>query len=57
VLVSVFRSVARRRLVKSGNHSACAKVNCKLCKSVIALYSSVIKRTCNQGANESSRPN
>jgi hypothetical protein len=38
VLVSVLRSVARRRLVKTENPSACATVNCKLCKSAIALY-------------------
>jgi hypothetical protein len=37
-LVSVLRSVARRRLVKTENPSAGATVNCKLCKSAIALY-------------------
>jgi hypothetical protein len=45
----VLRSVARRRLVKAGNPSACAEVNWKLCKSAIALYClylSVIKREC-----------
>jgi hypothetical protein len=36
-VVSVLRSVARRRLVESDNTSACAMVNCKLCKSAIAL--------------------
>jgi hypothetical protein len=37
LLVSVLRSVARRRLVKTENPSACVMVNCKLCKSVMAL--------------------
>jgi hypothetical protein len=37
-LVSVLRSVARRRLMETENPSACATVNCKLCKSAIALY-------------------
>jgi hypothetical protein len=37
-LVSVLRSVARRRLVKTDNLSACAAVNSKLCKSDIAPY-------------------
>jgi hypothetical protein len=44
VLVSVLRSVARRQLVETENPSACAMVECKMCKSVIALYLSVIKR-------------
>jgi hypothetical protein len=43
--------------VKLENPSACATVNCKLCKSAIALYLSVIKRTSNQGANKSNHPN
>jgi hypothetical protein len=34
--------------VKMDNLSACAMVNWKVCKSAIALYLSVIKRTCNQ---------
>jgi hypothetical protein len=38
VLVCVLRSVARRRLVETANPSACARVNCKLCKSAISLY-------------------
>jgi hypothetical protein len=37
--------------------SACVTVNYKLCKSTIALYLNVIKRTCNQGANKSNHPN
>jgi hypothetical protein len=53
----VLRSVARRRLVKTENPSACATVNWKLCKSVIELYLSIIKRTCNQGANKCNHPN
>jgi hypothetical protein len=39
--------------VKTENPSTCATVNCKLCKSAIALYLSVMKITCNQGANKS----
>jgi hypothetical protein len=49
VLVSVLRSVARRRLVKTEKPSACATVECKACKSVVALYClhlSVIKGEC-----------
>jgi hypothetical protein len=46
-LVSVLRSVARRRLVKTENRSACATVNWKMCKSAIALYLSVTKRIYN----------
>jgi hypothetical protein len=42
--------------VKTENPSACATGNCKVCKSAIALYLSVIKRTCNQGANKSNHP-
>jgi hypothetical protein len=38
VVVSVLRSVARRRLVETENPSACATVNWKVCNSVIALY-------------------
>jgi hypothetical protein len=53
VLISVLRSIARRLLVKTENPSACATLNWKVCKSAIALYLSVIKRTCNQGANKS----
>jgi hypothetical protein len=33
-----FNSVTRRQLVKTENPSACVTVNCKLCKSAIALY-------------------
>jgi hypothetical protein len=32
------KSVARIRLVKTENSSACVRVNCKLCKSAIALH-------------------
>jgi hypothetical protein len=38
VTVSVLRSVARRRLVETENPRVCATVNCRLCKSAIALY-------------------
>jgi hypothetical protein len=36
-LVYVLTSIARRRLVETENPSACAAVNCKFCKSAIAL--------------------
>jgi hypothetical protein len=55
--VSVLRSVARRRVVKTDNPNACATVNWKVCKSAIALYVIVVKRTCNQSANKSNNPN
>jgi hypothetical protein len=34
----VVNSVARMRLVKTENPTACITVNCKLCKTAIALY-------------------
>jgi hypothetical protein len=43
VVVSVLRSVARKRLVMLKNPNACATVCCKLRKSATALYLSVIK--------------
>jgi hypothetical protein len=43
--------------MKTGNPTACATVNCKVCKSAAALYLSVIKRTCNQDDNKSNHPN
>jgi hypothetical protein len=43
--------------MKTDNPSACATVNWKLCKSVTALYLSVIRRTSNQGGNISNHPN
>jgi hypothetical protein len=57
LLVSVLRYVVRIRLVKTDNPSACVTVNWKLCKSVIALYLGVIKRTRYQGANKFNLPN
>jgi hypothetical protein len=38
MLLSASKSFSRRRLVKSENPSARATVNCKYCKSSIALY-------------------
>jgi hypothetical protein len=38
VIVSVLRSIARRRLVETDNLSVCAVVNLTVCKSVIMLY-------------------
>jgi hypothetical protein len=38
VIVSVLRSVARRRLVKTENPGACAAVKWKVIKPTIALY-------------------
>jgi hypothetical protein len=32
-----YKFVARKRLVKPENRSACVTVNCKVCKSAIAL--------------------
>jgi hypothetical protein len=49
VVVSVLRSVARRRLVETENPGACTTVNWKVCKSAISLYDlylSVIKSEC-----------
>jgi hypothetical protein len=43
--------------VKTDSPSACATVNWKVCKSAIALYLSVIKRTYNQGDNKLNHPN
>jgi hypothetical protein len=40
-MVSVLRSVARRRLVKTESPSACATVNWKVCKSAIALIACI----------------
>jgi hypothetical protein len=37
--------------VKTENPSVCATVSCKVFRIAIALQLSVIKRTCNQGAN------
>jgi hypothetical protein len=42
--------------VKTWNLSACVTMDLKLCKSAIALYLSVIKRTCKRIANKSSHP-
>jgi hypothetical protein len=60
VVVSVLRSVARRRLVKMENSSACVTANWKVCKSAIALYFlylNVIKRGCNQSDSKCNHPN
>jgi hypothetical protein len=42
--------------VETENPSACATVISKVCKSVTALYLSVIKRTCNRSTNKSNHP-
>jgi hypothetical protein len=54
VIVSVLRSIARRRVVETENPSACATVGYKVCKSATATYLSVIKRGC---VTESNHPN
>jgi hypothetical protein len=38
MVVSVLSSIARRRLVQTGNPSVCATVDWKVCKLAIALY-------------------
>jgi hypothetical protein len=51
--------IVARRLVKTGNPSACAMVNWNVGKSAIVLYClylNVIKRECNQRANKSNHP-
>jgi hypothetical protein len=57
LVVSVLIAVARRRLVETGNPSACATVVCKWCKSARALYLSVIETGCNPTVNKSNHPN
>jgi hypothetical protein len=52
VVVSVLRAVARRRLAKTKNPSACATVVCKWCKSAIVLREAVT-----ESANKSNHPN
>jgi hypothetical protein len=52
----VLRSVARRRLVETENPSACATVNCKLCKCSDSAVWLVIKRDCNRRVNKSRHP-
>jgi hypothetical protein len=37
VIIAMFKSVARIRLVKTENHSVCVTVKCKVCRSAIAL--------------------
>jgi hypothetical protein len=37
-IITELKSVARIRLVKTENTSACVTVNCKVCTSEIALY-------------------
>jgi hypothetical protein len=45
IIIPVLRSVAGKRLVETENHSACATVCCKWCKSAIALYCQYISVT------------
>jgi hypothetical protein len=42
--------------VKAGNPRLTSTVNWEICILPIALYLSVIKRTCNQGTNKSNHP-
>jgi hypothetical protein len=53
----MLRSVARRRLVTTKNPSACATVNCELCKHSDSAVLIVIKRDYNLSANKSNHPN
>jgi hypothetical protein len=57
VLVSVFISVAMKRLVETENPSACATVKFKLCKSAIALYYQYLGVFVKEGVNKSNHPN
>jgi hypothetical protein len=57
MVIYVLRSVTRRRLMETENSIACATVNCKLCKSAITLYLSVIKITRNWSDSKSNYPN
>jgi hypothetical protein len=36
-VITMLKSVARIRLAKAKNPSACVTVNCKVCRSVLAL--------------------
>jgi hypothetical protein len=36
--ITVLKSVVRMRLAKTENPNACVAVNCKVCRSAIALY-------------------
>jgi hypothetical protein len=33
-----YKSIVRRQLVKTENPSACVTVNCKVCRTAVALY-------------------
>jgi hypothetical protein len=42
--------------VRTGIPSACATVNCKVCKSAIAPYCLYLRMTAKEGVNESNHP-
>jgi hypothetical protein len=57
VLVSVLKSVARRRVVETENPSACAKVHCKLYKTAMALYCLYLRVFAREGVDKCNHPN